>query len=91
MKAFVCAALASLTFADKSDFPKDDLFHADCHVSATFYGMPCGTLLNTMDAVLHSWGDDTRSPAGGVYTVKETGTNIYPDYWLWSTRLTKNK
>jgi len=84
MKSF--ALLAAVAFADKSKFPKDDAFHADCHLSATFDGVSCDTLYALVDAEIRSWGSSTTSPAQGVYTIKEEANDDY----IWSTRLTKN-
>eukprot|EP00354_Favella_ehrenbergii_P004292 CAMPEP_0170468666 /NCGR_PEP_ID=MMETSP0123-20130129/11758_1 /TAXON_ID=182087 /ORGANISM="Favella ehrenbergii, Strain Fehren 1" /LENGTH=49 /DNA_ID=CAMNT_0010735287 /DNA_START=12 /DNA_END=161 /DNA_ORIENTATION=- len=49
MKTFACSVLVILALADKSDFPKDDSFHADCHVSATFDGSSCDAVYKAMD------------------------------------------
>ena len=85
MKSF--ALLAAVAVASKSNFPKDDAFHADCHVTATFDGISCDSLYALVDNEIRSWGSDTTSPAQGVYTLKEEATDDY----IWSTRLTKNK
>ena len=85
MKSF--AFLAVVAVADKSKFPKDDAFHADCHVSATFDGVSCDTLYTLIDAEIRRWNSDTTSPSQGVYTLKEEANDDY----IWSTRLTKNK
>ena len=87
MKAFVCSAFAALALADKSDFPRDDAFHADCHVSAQFDGLSCENLWALIDAEIRRWDSDTTSPSQGVYNIKEESLNDY----VWSTRLTKNK
>ena len=87
MKSFVCASLAALAMADKSDFPRDDSFHADCHVNAQFDGVACDSLWALVDAEIRAWNSDQTSPAGGVYTLKEEAVNDY----IWSTRLTLNK
>ena len=86
MKTFACAALAAISMASKSGFPKDDAFHADCHVSAVFQAS-CDQVYKTMDANIRSYDSDTTSPSQGVYTLKEESSNDY----IWSTRLTKNK
>ena len=87
MKAFACIALASMAAAEKSKFPRDDAFHADCHVSAQFDGISCENLFALVDNEIRAWNSDTTSPAQGVYTLKEENLNDY----IWSTRLTKNK
>ena len=87
MKSFVCATLAALAVADKSSFPKDDAFHANCHVSAQFDSLSCAALFAKVDAEIRAWNDPTASPAGGKYTLKE---ELATDY-IWSTRLTKNQ
>ena len=87
MKAFACATLATAALAAKSDFPKDDAFHADCHVNAQFNGTQCADLFTAIDKEIRAWNSDTTSPAQGVYTLKEESANDY----IWSTRLTKNK
>ena len=86
MKAFACAALAVISLADQADFPKDDSFHADCHVSAVFQAT-CDQVYLKMDANIRSYNKDSTSPSKGVYTLKEESPNDY----IWSTRLTKNK
>ena len=85
MRAF--AILATVAVAAQKNFPKDDAFHADCHVSATFDGVSCDTLYALTDAEIRSWDSDTKSPSAGVYTLKEESNDVY----IWSTRLTKNK
>ena len=87
MKAFACAALAALAVADKSKFPKDDAFHADCHLTAFFEGKTCDMVYSNIETEIKAWNSDTTSPAAGVYTLKES---LEGDY-IWSTRLTKNK
>ena len=87
MKSFACATLAAIVSASAADFPSDDAFHADCHVTAQFDQTSCDTLYALMDNEIRSWDSDTTSPAAGVYTLKEEELNDY----IWSTRLTKNK
>ena len=87
MKSFVCVTLAAVAFAAKSDFPKDDMFHADCHVTAQFDSMSCADLYQGIDKEIRAWNSDTTSPSQGVYTLKEENDTEY----IWSTRLTKNK
>ena len=87
MKSFIAAALVAIAFAAEDDFPHDDAFHADCHVDTTFEGMTCDEVYTAMDKEIRSWNTDTTSPSGGVYTLKEEGSDKY----IWSTRLTKNK
>ena len=87
MRAFACATIAALAAADKSKFPRDDSFHADCHVSAQFDSISCENLWALVDAEIREWGTDTTSPAGGIYNIKEEAVNDY----IWSTRQTKNK
>ena len=84
MKSF--AFLAAVAVADKSKFPHDDAFHADCHVSATFDGVSCDTLYTLIDAEIRRWNSAETSPSQGVYTLKEEANDDY----IWSTRLTKN-
>lgn len=71
---------------DVDTFPKDDSFHADCHVSATFDGVSCDSLYALIDNEIRSWGSSTTSPAGGSYSLYEEESDVY----VWSTRLTKN-
>ena len=85
MQAF--ALLAAVAVAAESDFPKDDSFHADCHVTAAFEATSCDTLYALTDAEVRSWGSDTQSPAQGTYELVEEQNDVY----VWSTRLTKNK
>ena len=87
MRAFICAALAAVTFADKKNFPHDSSFHAGCHVSAQFNDYTCDQLYAILDTEIRSWDSDTTSPSGGVYSLKEEGSNDY----IWSTRVTLNK
>ena len=87
MKSFVCATLAAIAVADKSKFPRDDSFHADCHVSATFDSKTCDEVYTAMDAEIRAWNSSTTSPAGGLYKLKEEADSDY----IWSTRLTKNE
>uniref|UniRef100_A0A7S3I0M7 Uncharacterized protein n=2 Tax=Choreotrichia TaxID=141411 RepID=A0A7S3I0M7_9SPIT len=87
MKSFAFAGLTALALADKGSFPRDDSFHADCHVSAQFDGVSCDSLYALMDAEIRSWNSDTTSPAQGVYNLKEESVDDY----IWSTRLTKNQ
>ena len=84
---FVIATLAALAVADQSDFPKDDSFHADCHVSAQFDGMSCDSVYTLVDAEVRRWGSSTTSPAGGEYQLYEESSDSY----LWSKRLTKDE
>ena len=86
MKSFAFAVLASFASAAKSDFPRDDSFHADCHVTANFDGVSCDTLYALVDNEIRSWGTAETSPAQGVYSLKEESNDDY----IWSTRLTKN-
>ena len=83
MKSF--ALLAAVAAASKSDFPHDDAFHADCHVSATFDGVSCDSLYALIDNEVRTWTTET-SPAQGSYALKEEANDDY----IWSTRLTKN-
>ena len=87
MKSFVCATLAALAIASKSSFPHDDAFHADCHLTAEFDGMSCDSLYALVDNEIRSWDSSTKSPAAGVYGLKEEANNDY----IWSTRKTKNE
>ena len=87
MKAF--AFLAAFALATKKDFPRDDSFHADCHVSATFDGVTCDSLYASTDAEIRSWDSSTTSPSGGIYMVKEEQSQN--DVYIWSTRRTANK
>ena len=82
MKAFVCAILAAVTLADKGSFPRDDHFHADCHVNAQFDGTACESVYALIDANVRSWDSDTTSPAAGIYGLKEETVNDY----IWTTR-----
>ena len=84
---FICAALAAVAFADKSDFPKFDAFHADCAVSAQFNQVSCDSLYALMDNEIRTWDSDATSPSQGVYALKEEANDDY----IWSTRLTLNK
>ena len=84
---FIAATLAALAVADKSKFPRDDSFHADCHVSAQFDSISCENLYALFDAEIRAWGSSTTSPAQGIYNLKEETVNDY----IWSTRLTKNE
>ena len=86
MKTFITATLAAIAIASKSDFPKDDAFHADCHLSAQFDGVSCDSLYALMDAEIRAWDVSTQSPAQGTYSLKEESNDDY----IWSTRLTKN-
>ena len=86
MRAFVCAAIAALATASKSKFPRDDAFHADCHVSAQFDNISCDNLYALVDAEIREWGSAETSPAAGIYNIKEEAVNDY----IWSTRKTKN-
>ena len=72
MKSFaVSSVLAAITFASKKHFPRDDAFHADCHVSAEFDLMSCDSLYALMDNEIRSWDTSAKSPSGGLYAVKE--------------------
>ena len=84
---FICATLAAVAFADKSDFPRFDSFHADCAVSAQFNQVSCDSLYALMDNEIRTWDSDATSPSQGVYALKEEANDDY----IWSTRLTKNK
>ncbi len=83
---FIIATLAAFVAADKSDFPKDDAFHADCHVSAQFDGVSCDSVYALVDNEIRRWGSPSTSPAQGVYNIYEESNDDY----IWSTRLTKN-
>ena len=88
MKSFAISCLfASVAFAAKSKFPRDDAFHADCHVNAQFDGATCDDLFAKVDAEIKAWGSESTSPAGGEYSLKEETAVDY----IWSTRLTLNK
>ena len=88
MKAFACSTtLAAIALASKSQFPKDDAFHADCHVNAQFDGKACADLFTAFDSEMRIWNDPTKSPAGGSYSVKEETAVDY----IWATRLTRDK
>ena len=86
MKSFVCATLAAFAVASKKKFPRDDAFHADCHVSAVFT-KTCDEVYTAMDSEIRAWNSATTSPAAGIYSVKEQADKDY----IWSTRQTKNK
>ena len=83
---FIAASLAALAVADKAKFPRDDSFHADCHVNAQFDGVSCDSVYALVDANIRSWGSATTSPAAGIYNIKEEANDDY----IWSTRKTKN-
>ena len=87
MRSFALATFAAIASAAASDFPKDDAFHADCHVSATFDSLSCDSLYAIIDAEIRAWGSSTTSPAGGIYNIYEEQV----DQYVWSTRLTKNE
>ena len=84
MRAF--ATLAAVAIASEADFPKDDAFHADCHVTASFPAMSCDSLYALVDNEVRSWDSATKSPAGGVYEMYEEQNDVY----VWSTRTTKD-
>ena len=86
MKTFACALLATFALADKKKFPRDDSFHADCHVSAQFDNLTCSEVYHLVDTEIRQWGSSETSPSGGIYNVKEESENDY----IWSTRKTKN-
>ena len=87
MKFLASAALAAIAAADKSKFPKDDSFHADCHVNANINGFSCDNLYALIDNEIRSWGSSTTSPAGGVYQMYEEQNDVY----IWSKRLTRDE
>ena len=60
---FVCAAIAAVAFADKSDFPAFDSTHANCAVSAQFNNITCESLYDLTAYLIQSWYSDTTSPA----------------------------
>ena len=87
MRSFAIGAVfAAVASAAASDFPKDDAFHADCHVTATFDGIACDSLYALIDAEIRRWDSAETSPAGGVYNLKEEAI----DQYVWSTRLTRD-
>ena len=83
---FIIASLAAFAVADQSDFPKDDAFHADCHVTAQFDGMSCDSIYALVDNEIRRWDSASTSPAQGVYSLYEEQVDSY----IWSKRLTKN-
>ena len=87
MRSFALATFAAVASASAADFPKDDAFHADCHVSATFDGVSCDSLYALIDAEVRAWGSSTTSPAGGEYQLKEEQV----DQYVWSQRLTRDE
>ena len=87
MKSFAFLAfLAAIAVADESDFPSDDAFHADCHMVAIFPHGACDHVYEAMDTLIRSWNTPETSPAQGVYSIYEQKK----DYYIWSTRVTKN-
>ena len=80
MKSFVCATLVAVAMASKKKFPRDDAFHADCHVSAQFDSVTCDDLYVSLDKEIRAWDSATTSPAGGLYNVKEEEDTDY----IWS-------
>ena len=83
----IFALLATIALADKSDFPRDDAKHADCHVTALFDQINCASLYDKFYYEILVWGDPEVTPAQGTYSMWEESLNDY----IWSSRLTKNK
>ena len=83
MRTFaLLAAIAAIAVADKSDFPHDDAFHADCHVTAEFNLLSCETLFKKLSAMISRWDSPETSPAQGTYTIHAEEEFDY----IWSTR-----
>ena len=87
MNSFAYATLAAVALGAASDFPKDDSFHADCHVNANINGFSCDNLYALIDNEIRSWDSATTSPAGGVYQMYEEQNDVY----IWSKRLTRDE
>ena len=85
MRAFVCATLAAIAFADASDFPADDAMHADCHLSASFPQISCDSLYALVEYEVQNW-TVALSPAGGAYSLYEDESDVY----IWSKRTTRD-
>ena len=81
----ICYSLAAIALADQIDFPKDDVLHSDCHLTATFKKHTCNELYTYIYNELDSWKTEQLSPTGGVFQILESEENIY----IWSQRLNK--
>ena len=82
MRTIITAALAAVSQAAESDFPKFDSLHAGCQISSTYSNTACDTIYTMIDAEVRSFA--TADPAKGQYALYEESE---PDY-VWSTRRT---
>ena len=83
MKATL-ALLATVAAADHG-FPRDDAFHAKCHLTTTLAGISCADAKAKADELINT-NVDTDSEYKGQMSMHSEG-----DDWIWSTRLTYNK
>ena len=89
MKTSILSSLvAAIAVADKKDFPRSDLFHADCKLKGQIQLIYCDEVFPMVLQEIQTWGDQTRTPSGGVFDIVETERDQYDDQdYIWSTRL----
>ena len=83
MKATL-ALIATVAAADHG-FPRDDAFHAKCHLTTVLSGVSCADAKTKADELINT-NVDTDSEYKGQMSMHSEG-----DDWIWSTRLTYNK
>ena len=77
MKPILLTTLFFLISGKSSDFPKFDLFHANCEMSTTITGS-CDDVWKALSTTIKTMAD----PAQGTYKLKEESTSDY----VWTTR-----
>ena len=77
MKTFILSSLvAAIVVADKKDFPRSDLFHANCHLKGQISMIYCADVYPMVLKEIQSWQDDeTLTPAGGKWDIVEQYRN----------------
>ena len=87
----ITSLVAAFVSADSKDFPRDDLFHADCHLKGQIQFIYCADVYPMVLEEIQSWNDSTVAPAGGKYDIVEQYRNEYDDMdYIWTTRLDKD-
>ena len=84
-KTVLLSALVVGAFADISNFPTFDSFHANCAIEVTYSGKTCATVWASMKDLLTEY--ENGDPGKGIYKFVDTLENTY----FWLTRTTPVK
>ena len=85
MQIYASLLLIAGANAAAKDFPKFDMFHANCEMFVNYPNTTCDSLYTSLDTELRSWA--TGDPSKGLIAIQEESSPAY----IWTTRTTPIK